>query len=431
MQLISLQHISSWLIKLVRPLLWTLGIFTLILTVLLCFAIDDSPQEIVIQALTREDIDRAKQLLRIKPEEKDSLKHLSLNAKDLNIALGYLLSHFIENTTSVRFQPDRIWFQIALFVPPSPWGRYLDISFTIRHDQNGIYIKSFKVGEISIPDPAANRLLPWIVHHTKMEQYWQLASRYVQHIEITKSTVEIDYQSAMVEQAKFLAVQKHHDYPSLPFYQQQINELVSLHDPAWRLSLSELMQPLFKSALKRSNASNAIQENKAVILAVASYIFKGELRRFLPLGLIYSKEYPVFAYKRIDIPEHFIGSAMLAAVGNGSISQQLGVDKEVGDAQHGSGFSFVDINSDKSGTLFGELATSTPESAQRIQKIMAEVKDYTSFIPDPQGLKEQMDEEQFKANYASVDSEAYRTVIADIQNRIISLEIYREKSYSQ
>lgn len=427
MHLSQLHHLPSWLKKLTSIMIWTIGIIAIILSILLCFAIDDSPQEIIIQALTRDDIDRAKQLLRIKPEEKDSLKHLSLNAKDLNIAVGYLLSHFIENTTSVRFQPDRIWFQIALFVPQSPWGRYLDISFTIRHDQKGIYIKSFKVGEISIPDPAANRILPFIVHHTKLEQYWQLAKQYVQNISITETTVEIDYLSAMVDEAKHLAVQKHHDYPSLPFYQQQINEIVSQHDPAWRLSLSELMQPLFRSALQRSDASNAIQENKAIILAVASYIFKGELRRFLPLGLIYSKEYQVFAYKRIDIPEHFIGSAMLAAVGTGSLSQQLGVDKEIGDAQHGSGFSFVDINSDKSGTLFGELATSSAESAQRIQTIMAEVKDYTAFIPDPQGLQEQMDEQRFKEIYASVDSEAYQTIIAEIHRRISSLEIYHAR----
>jgi len=420
-------HLPKCLKKLLGIVLWISGITAVILSILLCFAIDDSPQEIIIQGLTHQDIDRAKQLLHIKPEERNNIKHLSLNAKDLNIATGYLLSHFIENTTAVQFLPQRIWFQIALFVPPSPWGRYLDISFTIRHDQQKIYIKSFKIGEISIPDPAANTLLPFIVHHSKLEQYWQLAQQYVQNIAITETTVEIDYLSQLVDEAKQLAVQKHHDYPSLPFYQQQINEIVSQHDPAWRLSLSALLQPLFKMAQQRSDASSAIQENKAVILAVASYIFKGELRRFLPLGLIYSKEYPVYAYKRIDIPEHFIGSAMIAAVGNGVISQQLGVDKEIGDAQRGSGFSFVDINSDKSGTRFGELATSSPESAQRIQNIMAEIKDYTAFIPDPQGLQEHMEESLFKELYVSVESSSYQAVINDINHRISSLEIYSPK----
>ena len=420
-------QLFKWIKKLTAIVAWSLAVLGIIVSVLLCFAIDDSPQEILIQSLTREDIDRAKQLLRIQPEERDNLKHLSLNAKDLNIATGYLLSHFIENTTAVRFQPDRIWFQIALFVPQSIWGRYLDISFTIRHDQDRIYLKSFKIGEISIPDPAANRILPFIIHHTKLEQYWQLVNQYVKNISITENTVEIDYLSAIVDEAKQLAMQKHHDYPSLPYYQHQINEIVSQHDPAWRLSLSELMQPLFKSALLRSDDSNAIRENKAIILAVASYIFKGELRHFLPLGLVYSKEYQVFAYKRIDIPEHFIASAMVAAIGTGSLSQQLGVDKEVGDAQHGSGFSFVDINSDKSGTLFGQLASQSSESAMRIQKIMAEIKDYTSFIPDPHGLQEQMDEYSFKEKYVSVTSEAYKAVISDIENRITALEIYHNR----
>ena len=418
--------LPKWLQQLLITVAWVFGVLIIVLSILLCFAIDDSPQEIVIQGLTRDDIDRAKQLLRIKPEERDNLKHLSLNEKDLNIAIGYLLSHFIENTTSVRFKPDKILFQIALFVTPSLWGRYLDISFTIRHDFKGIYIKSFKIGEISIPDPAANRILPILVDHTQLKQYWLLANQYVKNILITEHTVEIDYLSAMVDAAKQLAIQKHHDYPSLPFYQQQINEIVGLHDPAWRLSLSELTQPLFKKAIQRSESTNAIQENKAVILAIASYIFKSELRRFLPIGLVYSKEYQVFAYKRIDIPEHFIASAMIAVVGNGALSQRLGVDKEVGDAQQGSGFSFVDINSDKSGALFGQLATASAESAIRIQQIMAEAKDYTVFIPDPHGLQEQMDQSTFSEQYVSVESDAYKSVIADIQNRIHALDIYRE-----
>ena len=412
--------------RLLQLLSWTVLLTVVLLSVALCFAIDNSPQPVIAQGLTRDDIDRAKQLLRLKPEEHDSLKHLSLNAKDLNIAMGYLLSHFVENTTAVNFMPGHIiWFQIAIFVPPSPWGRYLDLSFTIRQNAQGLYLKSVKIGEISIPDPAANWLIPLVVHHTRLNPYWQLVVEYVKAVHIGDQTVEISYLGTLVDQAKQLAVQKHHEYPSLPFYQQQINDIVTQHDPAWRLSLSELLQPLFTTAWQRSTEQTAIQENRAVIIAVASYVFKSELRRFLPIGLVYAREYPVFAYKRIDIPQHFIASALVAAVDNKLLSQQIGLDKEVGDSQQGSGFSFIDINSDKSGALFGQLATASPQSARRLQQMMAQIADYTAIIPDPQGLQEHMDENAFKQQYQSIDSPAYHAVIADIEHRIASLLIYQ------
>lgn len=396
-----------------------------LINILLCFAIDNSPQQVIAQGLNREDIERAKQILHIKPEERDSIKNLSLNAKDLNIAASYLLNHFVENTTAIRFESGRLIFQIAIFVPASPWGRYLDFSFNIRQNQQGLYLKSLKIGEISIPDPMANWLVPFIVHNTVLEQYWQLARQYVQSVNINDQTLDISYLSAIVEQAKQLAVQKHKDYPSLPIYQHQINEIVNQHDPAWRLSLTELLQPLFATAYQRSHANNAIQENRAVIIAVASYVFKGELRRYLPIGLIYNKEYPVFAYKRVDIPQHFIASALLSAVDNILLGQQMGVDKEVGDAQQGSGFSFIDINSDQAGSRFGQLATASAESARRLQKIMAETSSYTDLIPDPQGLDEHMDENSFKTRYNSIDSPAYKQVIQQINDRIAALPLYQ------
>ena len=145
----------------------------------------------------------------------------------------------------------------------------------------------------------ANQLIPFIVHHSRLEEYWQLGQQYIQSVRLTETSLEVDYLTAMADDVKRLAVRKHHDYPSLPFYQQQINEIVSQHDPAWRLSLNDIMQPLFKLAVERSHEANVMQENKAIILAVASYIFKGELRRFLPLGLVYNNGFNIVTGKQI------------------------------------------------------------------------------------------------------------------------------------
>lgn len=416
--------IKKWTIKILKLLAIIILIFFCLISILLCFAIDDSPQPIVAQGLNRDDIQRAKQLLHVAPEERDSIKTVSLNTKDLNIAINYLLNHYVENTTYIRIDPDRIAFQIAIFVPKSPWGRYLDFSFNIRQNQNGIYLKSLKIGEISIPDKAANWLVPFIVQNTSLNQYWQLATQYIKDVQITPQSLDVSYLGSLAEQTKKLAIKKHKDYPSLYIYQQQINEIVNLHDPEWRLSIMELLQPLFATAYQRSNQANAINENRAVIIAVASYVFKGELRHYLPIGLIYNKEYPVFAYKRVDIPQHFIAAALLAAVDSKVLTQQLSIDKEVGDSQHGSGFSFIDLLADQAGIYFGQMLTTAPEQARKLQQLLANSKDYASIIPNLQDLPEHMDEESFKQRFSEVGSPAYQAMIEQIDARIQQLAIY-------
>lgn len=397
----------------------------LLFNVLLLFAIDDTPLLKMHQSLNREDIQRAKQILHLTPEERENTKTIVLNQKDVNIAVNYLLNHFVENTVQIDLSQDLVFSQIAVFVPKSIWGRYLDFSFKLIQKENSIKIKSLKIGEISIPDPAANYLIALIVHSTPLSKYWHLGEKYIKDIRFTSEGIQVSYLGAIVEEAKQLAVQKHRDYPNLHLYQQQINDIVSQHDPAWRLSLMDLLQPLFLSAYQNSSEDTAVQENRAVIIAVGSYIFKQELRRYLPLGLVYSREYPVFAYKRIDIPQHFIASALLATVDASLLGEQLGVDKELGDAEQGSGFSFIDLTADRAGTRFGQLAIASPKQARQLQHTLSETKDYTSIIPDPQDLPEHMDEQSFKSRFGSTDSSAYQSLIQEIDKRIDGLAFYK------
>jgi hypothetical protein len=411
--------------KLLKRLTYVLATTAVLITILMLFALDNTPQDIVYQGLNRDDIERAKQLLHVAPEDRNSIKTVSLDQKDLNIALSYVLDHFVENTSMVAIVNDRILFQIAIFVPANPWGRYLDLHFVLRQNPDGISIKSLKIGEISIPDPAANRLIPFIVQHTALNDYWLAASKYIKDIHITPQTLEVSYLGSIVDTAKQLVINKHRDYPNLYLYQQQINDIVKQHDVTWRLSLSDLMQPLFLSALHRSTEADAIRENRSVIIAVASYVYKNDMRRFLPIGLVYSKEYLVFAYKRIDIPQHFIASALLTAVDSSMLSTQLGIDKEIGDAQHGSGFSFVDLSADRAGIRFGQQAVASAQQARKLQETMAEIKDYSAFLPDIEGLPEHMDAETFKQNFIGIDSPAYKDMIKLIDSRIAALPVYQ------
>lgn len=411
-----------------RPLkrLFYAGLFFFVLfNLLLLFTVDNTPLLKLHQGFNRDDIQRAKQLLSVKPEELDQVRTVTLNQKDVNIAVSYLLNHFVENTVQIHISKEFVFAQIAVFVPETVWGRYLDFHFKLIQNGDEIRVKSFKIGEISIPDPAVNYLIPVVARSTPLKKYWQLGEDYIEDLRFTEEGIQVSYKGAIVNAAKQLAIQKHREYPNLHFYQQQINEIVSRHDPAWRLSLTDLLQPLFASAYRRSGENTAIRENRAVIIAVGSYIYKQELRRYLPLGLVYSKEYPVFAYRRIDIPQHFIASALLATIDASLLGEHLGEDKELGDAEKGSGFSFVDLAADRAGTRFGRLATSSPKKARELQRFMSEVRNYTAIIPDIRGLPEQMDSYTFNAQYGGAGSQLYRDMIAEIDERIVALPLYQ------
>lgn len=410
-----------------KAFLYSLLAIAILLRIFLCFAIDNTPLLKIHRGLNRDDIQLAKQLLHVAPEDRNQIKTISLNQKELNIAASYLLNHFVPNTTQIQIANDRLIIQIAVFVPPNPWGRYLDFSFSLLQTTNNIRIKSFKIGEISIPDPLANILIPAIIQHTQLNQHWLLINQYVKNIHISPPVLEISYLGSVVDAAKQLAIQKHREYPTLHLYQQQINDIVSHHDPNWRLSLMDLLQPLFQSAYQNGNEDNAVIENRAIIIAVGSYIYKSDLRHYLPLGLVYSKEYPVFAYKRIDIPQHFIASALLATVDSTLLGEQIGVDKELGDAQKGSGFSFIDLMADRAGTKFGRIATESGQRARQLQQIMSSAKDYSIIIPEIQDLPEHLDEQAFKLKYQDIDSPAYQQIVDEIDKRIVALPAYRSE----
>ena len=403
---------SVAVVTLLKRLFYVALTFFLLFNLLLLFAVDDTPLLKIHKGLNRDDIQRAKQLLHVKPDEIDQVKTVTLNQKDVNIAVSYLLNHFVENTVQIQISKDVVFAQIAVFVPETVWGRYLDFHFKLLQEGDRIRIKSFKIGEISVPDPAANFLIPAITQSTALKKYWQVGEDYIKDVRFTADGLQVSYLGAIVPAAKKLAIQKHREYPNLHLYQQQINDIVSRHDPGWLLSLNDLLQPLFLSAYQRSDEDTAIRENRAVIIAVGSYIYKQELRRYLPLGLVYSKEYQVYAYKRIDIPQHFIASALLATIDASLLGEHIGEDKELGDAQKGSGFSFVDLAADRAGTRFGRTAIASPKQARELQR-------------DIRGLPEHMDEQTFNIRFGGTLSPLYRDMIAEIDERINALPLYR------
>jgi hypothetical protein len=81
-----------------------------------------------------------------------------------------------------------------------------------------------------------------------------------------------------------------------------------------------------------------------------------------------------------DFPKHFIISAALAATAGGSLSDAVGVYKEIEDSRGGSGFSFNDIAADR----VGVHAAARLRAGIGEKDIMPMTDDLPEFMPEPE-----------------------------------------------
>jgi hypothetical protein len=409
-----------------------LGALVILCTLLVFFGVSNEPDIAVAWTLTHDDIVRAKKILyegsKTKPDE---ISTIELTQPDLNLAANYLLNRYRKSAVQIELKNDVLRFTVTMTLPNNSLGHYLNISFRLGNENQSEIpsLTKFKAGKLLLPAKFAAFVIDNIIRHTSLNEYFILATRPIKSIKIDQQKVTISYYSSMktMIQARDFLTQSS-DNSNLDIYQKKLTEIVAKHDPAWRLSLADLLKPLFELALQRSTLENAIEENKMAIIAVNNYVNRKETKKFLSFPaskLTGEKRYSTFLYKRIDLAQHFIGSAAITASVNGQVAKVVGEEKELSDAQGGSGFSFIDLAADKAGTRFGEMATSSPENARKIQQAMSAIKDYSDFMPDPTDLPEHMNEAEFKQRYQTVDSPTYQELSKQIDARIAATPIYK------
>jgi hypothetical protein len=398
---------------------------------LIFFGIGDEQEVQLGWSLSHADILRAKKILHEGSKTRpDEIGTIELTEEDLNLAANYLLNRYSPSATKIELKNYKVRFHVTMTLPENPIGRYLNISFRLGNENTGELpeIKKFKAGKLLLPANVAAFVIDTIIQHSSLNEYFILATRPIKAVDIGEKLLRITYTSSTetLIQARNLLTHEGNT-PGLAIYQQKLADVLARHDPEWRLSLADLLQPLFALAYQRSSIESAIEENRNVIFTVNDYVNKRETKRFLSSPTLNSSSgpyYPAFLYKRIDLAQHFIGSAAITASVNGQVAKVVGEEKELSDAQGGSGFSFIDLAADKAGTKFGEMATSSPENARKIQKAMATISHYSEFMPDPLDLPEHMDENEFKSRYQSVTSPAFQELSKSIDSRIEAMKIY-------
>jgi len=397
------------------------------IAVLLFFACDDQALIRRKQTPDYHDVQRARQIFQEKIALDSPVRTLVLTEKDLDVATNYLLARHFDSAAAVHMNPAGLQFVISLGLKNNPFGNYLNISFDMKPHQNTLKARNLRVGSIRIADEFSDFVLYGVIRLTPLKEYYFLAGDHIDNMQLKNRQLFIAYHLNPEQFARLgnlLALNI--DPDALSVYQQKLADVVARHDRAWRLSLAQLLQPLFQLAYQRSTQDDAIEANKHVIFTVNAYVNRNGAQRLLPgTATADTDRLSVFLYRRIDLARHFIASAELSASGSSHLAQKLGQNKELADAQHGSGFSFIDLAANRAGRYFGEMATASPQAARKMQKKMANIKDYHAFMPDVMDLPESLSGQEFEARFHNTDSPVYRQIIRQIDTRIAACQIYR------
>lgn len=411
---------------LLRIILYGIGIPAVTLAIL--FALVTSNKDITLPKweLNSADIHRAKSILYANKQASDKPLSLNLTERDLNIACAYLLNVYTNSQSQIQMVNNYILFDLRFALPENLFGRYLNMQFQLHTpDKRPPEINHLHIGKVAIPDSYASLFIDTLIEQTRLDNYLKLIRQNLKLFRIQNQTLHLVYQSPTTASRNFqqLLTPKI-DNLALELYQKKLNQALREHDPDWRLSLSNVLRPLFQLARERSTAKNAIAENRLAIFVANRYV------NYYPGSTAHrpnndtTPKYSVFLYKRIDMAQHFMWSATVTALGNSQLANILGLEKELSDAKKGSGFSFIDLAADRAGIYFGKQATASPEKALKIQEKMANVENYQAFMPDITDLPESLTAQTFTEQYQSIHSVRYQKVLEDIDQRIAASKIY-------
>ncbi|WP_394789557.1 hypothetical protein [Rhodoferax sp.] len=412
----------------------------LLATVLICIplaigwaafqAIDDQPMLTQSAPFSPARIASAKRLVaRNNPRlmQAGVLRSIQLGEDDVNLAAAYLASRYPQLRLQVTLQDGQAVLRSSSFLPPNPFGNYLNVQARLRETAGLPQVEQLQLGRLNVPPRIADLLLRYGLSRLQGSAV-ATASDSIRHVGLRNGlvTVEFVWNDALPAQLQ-AAVLSPDEQARLQAYQAKLVELVSAPAAGRNLPLSTLLQPLLELAAQRSADGHVADEQRAALVALAFYVNGKGLGAILPSA----RDWPVPVPRHVtlggrgDTAQHFSISAALAATAGSPLANAVGLYKELDDGQGGSGFSFNDLAADRAGTRLGELAIGNALRQQNLQKRLAAGLRDTDLLPKVQDLPEDMQTAEFQKRFGGVDGIAYKKMAADIEQRIAALALYR------
>lgn len=391
------------------------------------------PQPLVVNAvaITPEHVARAKRLLdrhdprRMRP---GVLRTIMLSQEELELSTNYLASRVGNGAARVVLQDGLAAVRATFVLPANPVGRYLNLDALLQDGGHLPTVESLRIGALRVPAWLCNWLLRAGMARLEGSADFGAAADVIKRVSITPGLLQVNFEwSAEAASQIRSALVPPADQARWQAYQERLAAITAESARDRALGMDQLLGPLLQLAQQRSAAGDPALEHRAMLVVLAFYVNGKGLAALVPSarGWPVPERRVVTLSGRTDFPRHFLISAALAAAAGSPLADAVGLYKEVDDARRGSGFSFNDIAADRAGTRFGALAVSGAAGQARLQQLLARGPREADLIPDVRDLPEFMAEPEFLRRYGGIGAPPYRRMMADIEQRIAGLPLYR------
>jgi uncharacterized protein YpmS len=428
-----------FLFKLFKYLLLILFLILVTFVGLFVYSIQSKP---LFKANSSQQVNQAESVKKLMQQLSDSVKNrdnqqnITITEDQLNSLLGFAQRAHKPLQGQVKITPQYSSILASYKLPSNPVGQYINIDILLLPSA-GIEVEHVKVGPISIP---GNFALQSLVALANWYTSSDIATQFVQQVEkVSMSANKMVLAVRPLEQfLKDLNEVKQGIGGSgdeefrlrTAYYLKHLSKLQIGEKPGPQ-SLAKYIEPLFIRVKQRSTYGTAAQENEAAIMALAIYAghhrFANLVGEVQPVkGQVALPKASAMLRFRSDLNQHFIYSAALKILSEQGLSIAIGEFKELMDrSQDGSGYSFVDLAADIAGVEFARVATD-PNSAQKVQQILAGNLSENVFFPNIDGLPEGLRKAEFTKQFKNVDSPEYNQMLANIRARIAKLPIHAD-----
>jgi len=430
-----------------RPLVRLfIGVFILgvLLGILTINSLENTPRVKPSAELSQNDLKRVEQLIRKNDPHKIKAGQLvssQISQSDLNLLLNYIIQKMAVRSPEiskrqinsfVSLQKEQADIHLSISLPEISRQKYINISASFaaknENDYFELNLKSLTIGKINVPGFISDLLIKKI-HNKLMNEVteYSLIRNSIKNINFYKHKLKINYVfdkqfiSQMKEKLKARMIPENLRQALIAQTTQLAYSSQSLE---LQPSIDVLLKPMFELAMERSKVSDPIVENKAVFIVLAAFSVNKNISQFFDKDKLYKiKSHKVYLASRHDLSRHFLVSAAITSVADLELAKLIGLEKEMGDSQGGSGFSFVDLAADYAGARLANYSVENENQARAIQHKFATLQDESEYMPSIEKLAEGIYRTDLNSGFRS--SEQYVEMENLILKRIQQLSIYQ------
>ena len=413
---------------LIRLLILVPGLIAVALALLAYLAVDGHPAVTAPAELSARELQRAEHLLREHDPRRQTAggyQTLALTREDLDVVVGYVARRLDGATTRVTLGPGEVGLDLTLRLPDNPLGAYLNAHGTFRTRGTDLVPEDVRVGHVPLPNALVAWL--WTQFQARLEEEpgYRLARESVRDIRVGPESLRVRYEW----RPEILTAARDRLVPAaerarLAAYQRRLADALASAPRGQPLSVAALLGPL--AGTPPPNGDDAVADNRALLVVLAAHVVGKDLRMIAPEATAPPRAGARLILRgRVDLAQHFLVSAAVTATAGSTLSDAVGLSKELSDARIGSGFSFTDLAADRAGTRFGELAATSAGGALGWRTRLAAGLTEADLMPAVDDLPEFLPEAEFRRRFGQVGSPAYQAVHDDIERRVAACPFYR------